>query len=147
MSEQGPDEERTHAGATGGDDAATPPLAAGGGDPAVLPLVTVPPSVTLTHVLDETVLMHAQSGVYYGLNDTGRRMLDLSRAMTDAREVVDALAAEFPAEPVARAELEADLYGLLARLEQEGLVELSPGIADAVSLAAERLPPPGDRAP
>jgi hypothetical protein len=97
MSEHGADEERTHAAATGDDDAPTLPLAAGGGDLAGSPLVTVPPSVTLTHVVDETVLMHAESGVYYGLNDTGRRMLDLSRTMTDARDVVDALAAEFPA--------------------------------------------------
>lgn len=107
-----------------------------GVDDVGVPLATVAGGVSLTHVLDETVLLNAESGVYYGLNDTGRLMLDLALSRSDPLDVVGALGEQLPAD---RAELEDDLYGLLSQLAAEGLVEVSPSIAAEVAQAAERL--------
>lgn len=107
-------------------------------DAVGVPLATVAAGVSLTHVLDETVLLNAESGVYYGLNDTGRLMLDLALSRSDPDDVVGALEAQLPAD---RAELEDDLYGLLSQLAEEGLVEVSPNIAAEVARAAKRLQP------
>jgi hypothetical protein len=131
----GPTDERIHPSNQQADDESNEAV----GRRQAAPLATVPLGVTMTHVLEETVLLNAESGVYYGLNDTGRLMLDLCLASDDSDAVVRQLASELEADP---AELEADLYGLLSRLEQEGLVEVSPAIGAEVARAAERLPPP-----
>lgn len=90
--------------------------------------VSVPEGVLLQHVADETVLLHLESGVYYGLEPVGTRMLDLSCELPDA----DAIVAELLAEYDATAEvLRRDLEGLLVDLADKGLVERHGGPADS----------------
>ena len=92
------------------------------GEPA--PLVTIADDVVLSHVVDETVLMNPSSGEYFGLNSTGRAMLERARVMTSVEEVVAVLATEYD---VDEDQLQRDLVGLLGELESAGLVRVRPG--------------------
>jgi|GEM_PF-1220331 PqqD family protein of HPr-rel-A system len=89
-----------------------------------VPLVTIADDVVLSHVVDETVLMNPSSGEYFGLNATGRAMLERARVMTSVEEVVAALATEYD---VDEDQLQQDFIGLLRELESAGLVSVRPG--------------------
>lgn len=81
--------------------------------------VFVPEGVLLQHVSDETVLLHLESGTYFGLDPIGTRMLDLALEFADAESVVSALEEEYEAE---RATLAHDLEYLLNDLADKGLI-------------------------
>lgn len=91
-------------------------MAAPGGRP---PLVTVPDGVLVQHVADETVLLHLDRGMYYGLDPVGTRMLDLACALPDAEAVVAAVVAEYDTTADVAA---GDLERLLDDLVAQGLV-------------------------
>jgi hypothetical protein len=82
--------------------------------------VRVPEGVLLQHVADEIVLLHLESGVYYGLDPVGTRMLDLACELGGADAVVSTLLEEY--ETTAEV-LERDLERLLGELVENGLVE------------------------
>ncbi len=82
--------------------------------------VSVPEGVLCQHVADEMVLLHLESGVYYGLEPIGTRMLDLACELPGLDEVVRQLASEYDA---AHEVLAHDLEKLMDELESKGLIE------------------------
>lgn len=84
--------------------------------------VRVPEGVLCQHVADEMVLLHLESGVYYGLEPIGTRMLDLACELPQVEEVVSQLANEYDATIEV---LERDLERLMDELESKGLIERS----------------------
>ena len=79
----------------------------------------------LTHVVwarhaDATVLLDAERGKYYTLNEVAGRVWELVAAGEPVVEILRILGDEYDA-PAER--LEADLAGLLDRLVEAGLVE------------------------
>ena len=77
------------------------------------------PRVLARDLGDETVLLDLESGRYFGLNATGRRIWALLAEESSLSRVLDRLAAEFEAPGT---ELENDLAEVVSRLEAEGLV-------------------------
>ena len=78
----------------------------------------------------EEVVLNLKDGVYYGLNDVGARVWALLDTEDTPREVCDALQEEYD---VDRTILEADVLGLLADMEERGLIE-RPSSAEANDL-------------
>ncbi|MFN2115255.1 MAG: PqqD family protein [Anaerolineae bacterium] len=107
-------------------------------DPAG-PLATVAEPVSLTRVVDETVLLDSDSGVYYGLNASGADMLDLALAKNSLTEAVAALGELYEADA---SDLRADLLELLARLSAAGLIDVRADLARDIEPAAGRQAPP-----
>lgn len=81
----------------------------------------VPEGVLVQHVADEMVLLHVESGVYYGLEPIGTRMLDLACELPDADTVVDQMVEEYDTTAEV---LHRDLQRLLDDLAEKGLVRL-----------------------
>jgi hypothetical protein len=81
--------------------------------------VAVPEGVLVQHVADETVLLHLESGMYYGLDAVGTRMLDLACSLPDDEAVVHQLAQEYD---VSADVLQHDLADLLSQLVEKGLI-------------------------
>lgn len=82
---------------------------------------TVPPGV-LSEVVDgEAVLLHLESGRYFGLNPTGTRMWQLMSESASAPRIISVVATEFGVdeETVAR-----DLSALVNELTRRGLLVL-----------------------
>ncbi len=67
----------------------------------------------------EAVLLDLASGRYFGLNATGRRILELVDGERSLEAICTALSAEFEVAPT---ELAIDLRELVADLEREGLL-------------------------
>ncbi len=78
------------------------------------------PSATFQTVGDEAILINANTGVYYSLNDTGTRFWELLDGERTIAGCAREMAAEY--EEVATAEIEADLLELAAELKDEGLL-------------------------
>ncbi len=70
-------------------------------------------------VTDETVILHLDDGVYYGLNSVGTRIWEMVQQPTAVSELVSVIAGEFD---VDAARCEADVRELLASMETKGLV-------------------------
>jgi hypothetical protein len=77
------------------------------------------PSLLVRHLEGEAVLLDLDTGRYFGLNGSGRRILELMDGERSLAEIRQRLAGEFdaPAE-----ELSADLAGLVDELGREGLL-------------------------
>lgn len=86
--------------------------------------VSVPEGVLFREVDGEAVLLQLTSGRYYGLDTTGTRMWTLLADHGELAPVLEALIAEYDAEP---ARLERDLLELVERLVDCQLLELSEG--------------------
>ena len=71
----------------------------------------------------EAAILNLKNGVYYGLDPVGARVWNLIRQPKSFAELREALVAEFEVEPE---RLEADLHDLIAKLGDQGLVEVSP---------------------
>ena len=71
---------------------------------------------------DEAVVLNLESGVFYGLNPTAARALQLLGDGATVGATVEALALEFAASP---RQLQADVCGLCADLSARGIVDLS----------------------
>lgn len=72
---------------------------------------------------DEEVILHLESGTYYGLNPVGRRIWTLIQSPTDVKAICERLLAEFDAESE---QIEQDVLALLEDLMEEDLVHVNP---------------------
>lgn len=69
----------------------------------------------------EAAILDLEAGVYYGLDEVGARIWELIQERRSAREVRDALRAEYDVEPE---RCERDVLALLQELADAGLVEV-----------------------
>ena len=83
--------------------------------------VVVAPGLTAANLGDEAVLLDANSGRYYGLNELGARIFELARTPNSVSEIKALLLQEYKVE---EAQLEADLLAFLRDMAQRNLVEL-----------------------
>ena len=83
--------------------------------------VGIPETVLFRQLEDESVLLHLNKEMYYGLDDVGTRMWIVLAESESIREAFDVLAAEYDIEPDA---LEKDLIGLIENLINKGLLEI-----------------------
>ncbi|NNC73001.1 MAG: PqqD family protein [Sphingomonadaceae bacterium] len=75
-----------------------------------------------TLVDDEIVLMHIDSGKFFSLSETSRRMWELLGEHDTLPSLVDAMAAEYE---VKRGQCEAELTSVLLDLQERTLVTVS----------------------
>lgn len=73
---------------------------------------------------EEAVVLHLDSGVYYGMEGVGPRIWQLLEEPRTGREIRDVLLEEFE---VGKDRLEADLRSFLGELRDEGLIEVAEG--------------------
>lgn len=81
-----------------------------------------PDHVAASMLDDETVLLNLQSEEYYSLDDVGSRIWELIDGTRTTAQIVDAIAAEYGADPALVA---TDVADLLDELSREGLVSWS----------------------
>jgi hypothetical protein len=84
-------------------------------------IVTVAQVQVSCEVHGETVILHFDSGDYFGLNEVGTlvwKTIEQPRSVSDLRE---AILHEYDVEPE---QCERDLLGLLGELHQRGLIEI-----------------------
>ncbi|MBN1834591.1 MAG: PqqD family protein, partial [Spirochaetales bacterium] len=72
---------------------------------------------------EETVILNAQSGIYYGLDHVGTRVWELLARPVPIGEVMRTVLEEYDVDPE---RLETDLCQLLDELIAKGLVERRP---------------------
>jgi hypothetical protein len=77
---------------------------------------------------DESVILHLDEGVYYGLNDVASRVWQLIQEPRTIGEIRDVLLSEYEIEESVCTQ---DLLDLLDRLKEWKLVELTDGAAPA----------------
>lgn len=77
------------------------------------------PGLLVRELEGEAVLLDVASSRYFGLNETGQRILALCDGEHTVAEIVRLLEAEFAVSGPVRD----DLAGLLEQLEREGIVE------------------------
>jgi len=104
-------------------------------------IVSVPEGVLLQHVADETVLLHLESGVYFGLDPVGTRMLDLACELADVGAITDQLVTEYDTTSEV---LHRDLERLLADMTEKGLVVRCDDPAERTLSAGEPAPAIGE---
>ena len=73
----------------------------------------------MRELADEAVLLDLETGTYYGLNATGRRVWELLATGLTLAATLAAMESELE---VSRATLEADVETLLSDLERAGLL-------------------------
>ena len=81
-----------------------------------------PNDVMLRELDGESVLLNLDNGRYYGLDEVGTRLYEL---LTGSASVEAALAAALAEFEVGADELRGDLSALIARLVDEGLLEIA----------------------
>jgi hypothetical protein len=69
----------------------------------------------------EAVILHLQSGIYYGLNQVGAEIWNLLREPKNVSQVISAIKETYF---VDADRCERDLMSLLQRLSEEGLIEV-----------------------
>src|SRR5947209_16802313 len=82
----------------------------------------VPQHVVYRNLASETVVLNLETGIYYGLNTTAGRMLEVLDRQPDVETALAALVEEFD---VAESTLSEDLMALVSDLTQNGLLETS----------------------
>ncbi len=80
----------------------------------------IPEEVVFEKVGDETVLLHLETGAYFGLNPVGSRMWELLVATKSPASVVEFMQAEYD---VANDVLEQDLANLIRELRDKKLID------------------------
>lgn len=88
--------------------------------------VVLAPGLTAANLGDEAVLLDANSGRYYGLNELGARIFELARTPNSVGHIKTMLLQEYK---VDEGQLEADLLTFLRDMEQRNLIELRDGSA------------------
>ena len=86
--------------------------------------VVVAPGLTAATLGDEAVLLDANSGRYYGLNELGSRIFELIRVPSSVTDVKATLLEEYKVE---ESKLESDLLTFLRDMAQRKLIELRNG--------------------
>jgi Coenzyme PQQ synthesis protein D (PqqD) len=81
--------------------------------------VKIPEEVVFENVADEAVLLHLETGTYFGLNSAGRRIWELLAASGNPQCVLERMLQEYDVRPEL---LEADLARLLKELEAKKLI-------------------------
>jgi len=71
----------------------------------------------------EAVILHLESGQYYGLDPIGTRIWELIADHSRPRDIAAVLVGEYDVSP---RQLEADLLDLLARLAERSLIDVVP---------------------
>ena len=84
--------------------------------------VRVNEGVLFQELQGEAVLLHLDSGMYFGLDPVGTRMWQLIAEQERLAEVASSIMAEFE---VSEYQCAADLLALVAKLEKQGLVTIS----------------------
>ena len=69
----------------------------------------------------ESVILHLEGGVYYGLNETGTVVWNLIQKPKSVNEILDTLLGQFDIEPK---QCENDLLKLLNELEEHKLIDV-----------------------
>ena len=69
----------------------------------------------------ETVVLHYDNGLYFGLNEVGTFIWNQVQQPRKVQEVLDAILCEYE---VSREQCERDLFTLLEELSEKGLVEV-----------------------
>ena len=72
----------------------------------------------------EAAILNIKNGVYYGLDPVGARIWKLVQEPREVVEIQNAISAEYDVEPERCAR---DLFGLLNKLLEEGLIEVKDG--------------------
>lgn len=83
--------------------------------------VSVPPAVVYRELEGEAVLLHTESGKYFGLDEVGSRAWSLLAGGQGVRQVLHTLLAEYE---VDRERLESDLLRLIDEMAAHELVEV-----------------------
>lgn len=83
--------------------------------------VRIPQHVVYRSLASETVVLNVQTGIYYGLNTTAGRMLEVLDRVGDLDTAIPVLAEEFE---ISTDTLRSDLLGLCEDLEQKGVLEV-----------------------
>ena len=83
--------------------------------------VSVPDNVLFRQLEDESVILHLNKEVYYGLDDVGTRMWTVLAESETIQAAFDILADEYDIDPKS---LENDLTGLVEKLVDKGLLEI-----------------------
>ncbi|TNF70841.1 MAG: PqqD family protein [Acidobacteria bacterium] len=84
--------------------------------------VSVPQHTLFRELADEAVLLNLASGTYFGLDETGTSFWQALTTTGSIQEAYDLLLSEYEVEPE---DLRHDLSGLLDKLIDHGLVEIS----------------------
>jgi Coenzyme PQQ synthesis protein D (PqqD) len=74
----------------------------------------------------ETVLLHVDKGLYFGLNEVGTLIWQQVQQPRKVQEIRDAILREYEVSPE---ECERDLFKLLGELLEKGLIEVRDGTA------------------
>ena len=72
----------------------------------------------------EAAILNIKSGVYYGLDPVGARIWNLMQQPRSVSEIKETITREYDVEPQQCAR---DLFGLLGKLLEEGLIEVKNG--------------------
>ena len=83
--------------------------------------VSVPSGVLVSKAGEESVLLNLDSERYFGLDPVGTRMWEVLGANGTVESAYDALLAEFDVDPE---QLRRDLYELIEKLREHGLIEV-----------------------
>jgi hypothetical protein len=83
--------------------------------------VSVPSGVLVTKAGEESVLLNLDSERYFGLDPVGTRMWEVLGTNGTVESAYAALLAEFDVEPE---QLRRDLYELIEKLREHGLLEV-----------------------
>lgn len=81
----------------------------------------VPPDVLVQQLQLEAVLLNINTGRYYGLDEVGTRMWTLLTTSDSIESAYSSLSREFEVDPD---QLQNDLQNFVARLTEEGLLEV-----------------------
>lgn len=89
--------------------------------PTLASRVRVNENVLIQELQGEAVLLHLDSGIYFGLDPVGTRMWQLIAEHERLADVAGAIAAEFE---VSDDQCAMDLLALVGKLENQGLVTI-----------------------
>jgi hypothetical protein len=85
-------------------------------------IVSPAPGQLSSKLGDEMVILHLESGVYYGLDTVGARIWELAQQSRTVGEIRDQIVSEFD---VAPRQCEEDLMQLLEQMQSQGLVQVA----------------------
>jgi hypothetical protein len=88
--------------------------------------LTIPEEVVYEKIGEEAVLLHLETGTYFGLNPVGSRMWELLVASGDPQAVLTRMQEEYD---VTTEMLHEDLDRLLERLAEKKLIQVRTGSA------------------